>query len=114
MAGDCKFSRCSLDPNGCLQLSTILQSFSASLSEERAWALCFQSAKCMVNEWNSDSNSCYCLSDTSHLLIHKDGFVHRSTVKLSSSVLRSCTGHRSNPLPFRPVCFSASCTTIDR
>ncbi|GIY10035.1 KIND domain-containing protein [Caerostris extrusa] len=85
MAGDWKFSRCTLDPNGCLQLSTILQSFSASLSEERAWALCFQSAKCMVNEWNSDSNSCYCLSDTSHLLIHKDGFVHRSTVKLSSS-----------------------------
>ncbi|XP_055953265.1 protein spire homolog 1-like [Argiope bruennichi] len=86
MAGDCKkFSRCSLDSNGCLRLSTILQSFSAALSEEQAWAVCFQAAKCMVNEWNSDSSSCYCLSDTSHLLIHKDGYVHRSSVKLSSS-----------------------------
>ncbi|KFM61291.1 hypothetical protein X975_05709, partial [Stegodyphus mimosarum] len=85
MAGDCTESpRCSLDEIGCLKLSGILQAFNSGLSEEQAWAICYQSAKCMVNEWNSDSSSCYCLSDTSHVLIHKDGYIHRSTVKLSS------------------------------
>lgn len=85
MAGDCKdFQRCTLDNNGCLKLSSILLAFNAAVSEEQAWAVCFQTAKCMVNEWNSDSSSCYRLSDTSHILIHKDGFIHRSTVKLCS------------------------------
>lgn len=85
MAGDCKdFLQCSLDNNCCLKLSSILHAFNAAISEEQAWAVCFQTAKCMMNEWNSDSSSCYCLSDTAHVLIHKDGFIHRSTVKLCS------------------------------
>lgn len=85
MAGDCKdFPQCTLDKNGCLKLSSILHAFNAAVSEEQAWAVCFQTAKCMVNEWNSDSSSCYCLSDTSHVLMHKDGYIHRSTVKLCS------------------------------
>lgn len=85
MAGDCKdFPQCSLDNNGCLKLSSILHAFNAAISEEQAWAVCFQTAKCMMNEWNSDSSSCYCLSDTAHVLIHKDGFIHRLTVKLCS------------------------------
>ncbi|XP_071042769.1 protein spire homolog 1, partial [Parasteatoda tepidariorum] len=84
MAVDCKkFYRCSLDSNGCLRLSNILQAFSTSLSEEQAWAVCFQSAKCMINEWNSDSSSCYILSDPNHVYIHKDGWIHKNTVKVS-------------------------------
>lgn len=86
MAGDCKdLPPCKLDNNGCLKLSAILHAFNAAISEEQAWAVCYQTAKCMVNEWNSDSSACYCLSDPAHILIHKDGIIHRSTVKLRST-----------------------------
>lgn len=83
MAGQVRSSpHCQLDSSGCLSLSDILHSFNQPISEEQAWAVCYQAAMCFNNQWKDNHNpqSCYCPSDTSELLIHKDGDIFCPTL----------------------------------
>lgn len=73
--------KCELEGDGCVRLSSILHAFGAPIREEQAWAMCYQTSKCMCKEWTTDNRGCYCLTDTSQLRIHKDGSVHSSTVR---------------------------------
>ncbi|XP_065281297.1 protein spire homolog 1 isoform X7 [Dermacentor albipictus] len=78
---DANAPKCDLEGDGCVRLSSILQAFGAPIREEQAWAVCYQTSKCMCKEWTADNRGCYCLTDTSQLRIHKDGSVHSSTVR---------------------------------
>ncbi|CAN7991861.1 unnamed protein product, partial [Ixodes hexagonus] len=78
---DAHTPKCELEGDGCVRLSSILQAFGAPIREEQAWAVCYQTSKCMCKEWTTDNRGCYCLTDTSQLRIHKDGSVHSSTVR---------------------------------
>ncbi|KAL3243919.1 hypothetical protein MRX96_019508 [Rhipicephalus microplus] len=73
--------KCDLEGDGCVRLSSILHAFGAPIREEQAWAVCYQTSKCMCKEWAADNRGCYCLTATSQLRIHKDGSVHTSTVR---------------------------------
>ncbi|KAG0416931.1 hypothetical protein HPB47_006029 [Ixodes persulcatus] len=78
---DARTPKCELEGDGCVRLSSILQAFGAPIREEQAWAVCYQTSKCMCKEWTTDNRGCYCLTDTSQLRIHKDGSVDSSTVR---------------------------------
>ncbi|XP_075211533.1 spire type actin nucleation factor isoform X2 [Lycorma delicatula] len=82
MSGDVtvKPNKCILDKNECIRLSDILKSFNAPISEEHAWALCFQCAKCLKNAFLSDRTRCRVVEDLHQVLLHRDGHVHSSTV----------------------------------
>ncbi|XP_064466601.1 protein spire homolog 1-like [Ornithodoros turicata] len=88
---DVRTPKCEIEADGCVPLSSILRAFSAPIGEEQAWALCYQTAKCMCKVWSTDNRGCYALTDTSQLRIHKDGSVHSSTVR--------CLGNA----PTRPI-----------
>ncbi|XP_077502346.1 spire type actin nucleation factor isoform X2 [Amblyomma americanum] len=78
---DANAPKCDLEGDGCVRLSSILEAFAAPIREEQAWAMCYQTSKCMCKEWMADNRGCYCLTDTSQLRIHKDGSVHSTTVR---------------------------------
>lgn len=82
MASDVEVSpnKCILDDKGCVSLMDILISFNAPISEEHAWALCYQCAKCFKNALQSDREKCKVVTDLDHVLIHRDGQVHSSTI----------------------------------
>ncbi|XP_033219306.1 protein spire isoform X1 [Belonocnema kinseyi] len=64
--------KCKLNSNDCLNLKDILLSFNGPISQEQAWALCYQATKSFLNL----SQNQFCeLSDLSHILLHKDGHV---------------------------------------
>ncbi|XP_076619062.1 spire type actin nucleation factor isoform X1 [Colletes latitarsis] len=67
-----KRSKCKLDANGRLNLKDILLSFNGPVSQEQAWALCYQTAKSLSRL--PDSNF-YELSELSQIVLHKDGDV---------------------------------------
>ncbi|XP_043469307.1 protein spire [Leptopilina heterotoma] len=67
-----KKPKCKLDSNNCLNLKDVLLSFNGPISQEQAWALCYQAAKTFLN---LSQNEYRTLSDSSHLLLHKDGSV---------------------------------------
>ncbi|XP_022237370.1 protein spire homolog 1-like [Limulus polyphemus] len=73
--------RCEVDKYGCVRLSSILQAFNAPINEEHAWAVCYQTAKCFLKEWEADSPKVYCLNETSQIRIQKDGTIHSSSVR---------------------------------
>uniref|UniRef100_A0A1W7R9I6 Protein spire homolog 1 n=1 Tax=Hadrurus spadix TaxID=141984 RepID=A0A1W7R9I6_9SCOR len=88
MAVEGKLSpRCALDEKGCVKLSSILEAFNAPISEEQAWAVCYQTSKCILKEWELEKK-CYCIMDTSDIRIHKDGSVHPSTIREINSGTR--------------------------
>lgn len=69
-------STCELDSSDCLSLYDILHSFNQPISEEQAWAVCYQAAKCFYKQWSEQAQvpkSIYCTSDTAQLLIHREG-----------------------------------------
>ncbi|KAK7874016.1 hypothetical protein R5R35_013423 [Gryllus longicercus] len=75
--------RCVLDANGCLSLRDILVSFNAPINEQHAWALCYQCAKCFrgcLQTSRQTHQRCFCVSELEHLLLHRDGHVHPSSV----------------------------------
>ncbi|CAH1396263.1 unnamed protein product [Nezara viridula] len=72
--------KCSLDENHCVNLADILMSFSAPISEEHAWALCYQCAKCFRNALKTDPSRCKNVMELSDVLIHRDGHVHSNTI----------------------------------
>ncbi|XP_050587591.1 protein spire isoform X3 [Bombus affinis] len=67
-----KRSRCKLDANGRLNLKDILLSFNGPISQEQAWALCYQTAKSLSR---LSENNFYELSELSQIVLHKDGDV---------------------------------------
>lgn len=67
-----KRPRCKLNTNGRLNLKDILLSFNGPVSQEQAWALCYQTAKSLSR---LPDNKFYELSDLSEIVLHKDGDV---------------------------------------
>ncbi|TGZ51625.1 Protein spire [Temnothorax longispinosus] len=63
-------SKCKLDSHGCLNLQDILLMFDSPVSQERAWALCYQIAKSLSC---STENKFYEISELSQIILHKDG-----------------------------------------
>jgi len=81
MAADVKVTpKCSVDSNGCVTLQDILISFNAPITEQHAWALCHQCAKCFKNAIETDRERCCIVSKLEHVLIHREGQVHSNTI----------------------------------
>jgi spire-like protein len=81
MAADVKVTpKCSLDSNDCVTLKDILISFNAPITEQHAWALCYQCAKCFKNAIEIDRERCCVVSKLDHVLIHREGQVHSNTI----------------------------------
>ncbi|XP_011705446.1 PREDICTED: protein spire homolog 1-like isoform X1 [Wasmannia auropunctata] len=62
--------KCKLDSRGCLNLQDILLMFDSPISQERAWALCYQianSLSCLTE------NKFYEILELSQIILHKDG-----------------------------------------
>lgn len=64
--------KCRLDANGRLNLKDILISFNEPVNQERAWALCYQTAKSFSR---LPDNNFYELLELSQIVLHKDGDV---------------------------------------
>ncbi|XP_046619602.1 protein spire isoform X1 [Neodiprion virginianus] len=80
--------RCRLNADNCLSLRDILLSFNGPISEEQAWALCYQCARCFKNAIFShphpsprNDDRLYHVTELSHVLLHRDGDVHQSTMR---------------------------------
>ncbi|XP_008184579.1 protein spire isoform X1 [Acyrthosiphon pisum] len=71
---------CKLDDNDCVSLVNIIKSFNTPVSEEHAWALCYQCAKCFKNAFEREPNKCRVVKNLEEVRIHKDGFIHPSTI----------------------------------
>lgn len=76
-AGGTEFT---LDGAECINLQRILQAFNSTISEEHAWALFYQAARCF-QKCLAEGNSCYLISEPRHVLLHKDGSVHPRTLQ---------------------------------
>jgi spire-like protein len=76
-----KTPRTELDDRGCLVVANIVESFGTPISEEHAWALCYQAAKAGIGILGNESQKEACLLVTSmaHLVVHKDGQVTPAT-----------------------------------
>lgn len=68
--GDTAQPRCKLDSHDCLNLQDILLMFGSPVSQERAWALCYQTAKSLSS---LTQNKFYEISEFSQIALHKDG-----------------------------------------
>lgn len=68
-----------LDGGDCITLQQILQAFNSTISEEHAWALAHQAARCF-HKCLADGHTCYLVTEPRHVLLHKDGFVHPNTL----------------------------------
>ncbi|KAL6430282.1 hypothetical protein ACFW04_007773 [Cataglyphis niger] len=62
--------KCKLDSHGCLNLQDILLMFDSPISQERAWALCYQIVKGLSH---LTENKFYEISDLWQIVLHKDG-----------------------------------------
>ncbi|XP_022820510.1 protein spire isoform X1 [Spodoptera litura] len=69
----------SLDASDCITLQQILQAFNSTISEEHAWALFYQAARCF-QKCMSEGATCYLATEPRHVLLHKDGTVHPTTL----------------------------------
>ena len=90
--------KCSLDGDGCVCLSDILTSFNAPLSEEQAWALCFECARCFERAVLTDRDACYLVEKVEHVFLHKDGLVHNKTILGSGNNLNSNNQGKPSPI----------------
>ncbi|RWS30238.1 protein spire-like protein [Leptotrombidium deliense] len=81
----CKHS-VSLDADNCLSLASILEAFNGPINEEQAWALCYQTAKCIQSV--HQKYQLYSISDAKYMFVHKDGSVHEKTITFTG---RLCT-----------------------
>jgi len=73
--------KCELNSSGWLSLADILASFNAPISEEHAWALSYQCAQCgkSVLRDENTKDDCLLVTEPHHLLLHKDGQVHKDS-----------------------------------
>ncbi|PZC86007.1 hypothetical protein B5X24_HaOG214372 [Helicoverpa armigera] len=69
----------SLDAADCITLQQILQAFNSTISEEHAWALFYQAARCF-QKCLTDGPAGFLVTEPRHVLLHKDGTVHPSTL----------------------------------
>lgn len=72
-------SREAPDAGDCVSLQRILQAFNSTISEEHAWALFHQGARCF-QRCLTDGATCYLVTEPRHVFLHKDGSVHPSTL----------------------------------
>lgn len=92
---------CVLDASGCLDLESILTAFGAPISEEQAWALCYTTIQCFLDLKDEDKSKVSLSPSLTHVILHKDGYVHEETLLPTSTatqgriVTPSCRGHRS-------------------
>lgn len=70
---------CALDPRGCINLESILSAFSAPISEEQAWALCYTFVQCYFDLRDEDKSKVVLSTSLKHVILHKDGYVHQDT-----------------------------------
>ncbi|CAH0726189.1 unnamed protein product, partial [Brenthis ino] len=68
-----------LDAADCLTLQQILRAFNSNISEEHAWALFYQVSRC-YQKCLDEGNAYYLPTELAHVLLHKDGTVHPSTL----------------------------------
>ncbi|VVC40267.1 Hypothetical protein CINCED_3A007665 [Cinara cedri] len=80
---------CKLDHDNCVSLVNIIKSFNTPVSEEHAWALCYQCAKCFKNAFEREPNRCRVVKNLDEVRIHKDGFIHPSTI-INSEEIAEC------------------------
>lgn len=81
MASDVKVRRergkkCILDSDLCVSLRNILFSFNTPISEEHAWALVHQFAKCFSSEISDKDNQSKLVPKPKDIFLHRDGYVH--------------------------------------
>ncbi len=81
--------KCKLDLEDCVSLSNILVSFNAPISEEHAWALCHQCAKCFKNAFSKNREKCRLVKRLEQVILHKDGYVHDKSIICEDGRLRS-------------------------
>jgi hypothetical protein len=81
----------SLDASGCVSLQDILLAFNAPISEEHAWALCFECVKCFQNALH-EHGKCLVVVEPEHIVLHKDGQVHLRTVLPGGTASSDKTG----------------------
>merc|ERR1719419_1206221 len=75
---------CQLDSDQCLSLEQILQSFSAPISEEHAWAVIHQALQCLSRLLDELARCdtiqlMYAVTNTKHIMINTEGKVHKNT-----------------------------------
>ncbi len=69
-----------LNADSCLSLRQILGSFGAPVSEEQAWAVVYEAAKCLDACLASKASApMKSVTEAHHLMVHSEGFVHPST-----------------------------------
>ncbi|XP_045459186.1 protein spire [Melitaea cinxia] len=68
-----------LDSADCLTLQQILKAFNSNISEEHAWALFYQASRC-YQKCLDEGTAYYLPTELGHVLLHKDGTVHPSTL----------------------------------
>lgn len=68
-----------LDSSDCLTLQQILQAFNSHISEEHAWALFYQASRCF-QKCLDEGSAYYLPTELEHVVLHKDGHVHPSTL----------------------------------
>lgn len=68
-----------LDSADCLTLQQILKAFNSNISEEHAWALFYQASRC-YQKCLDEGTAYYLPTELRHVLLHKDGTVHPSTL----------------------------------
>lgn len=61
-------------------MQNILQSFNTTISEEHAWALFYQCAKCFIRCLQESPDKCRQITEPDHILLQKDGSVHPKTL----------------------------------
>jgi len=71
---------CKLDEDDCVSLADIIRSLNTPVSEEHAWALCYQCAKCFKNAFEREPKKCRVVKDLEEVRIHRDGYIHPSTI----------------------------------
>lgn len=79
MMRKCAAGQLHLDSAECVSLQQILQAFNSNISEEHAWALFHQGARCF-QRCLAEGSTCYLISEPRHVFLHKDGSVHPSTL----------------------------------
>ncbi|KAM0736759.1 Protein spire [Formica fusca] len=78
--------KCKLDSNGCLNLQDILLMFDSPISQERAWALCYQIVKGLSR---LTENKFYEISELWQIVLHKHGDICLESLAGSKQLLVS-------------------------
>ena len=81
---------CALDRCGCLDLESILTAFGAPISEEQAWALCYTTVQCFFDIKDENKSKVSLSTDLTHVILHKDGYVHEETLLPTGTQGKAC------------------------